>query len=158
MPNRYATLPLPWPHRRQGLVKPDTAKVYSVKTFKHPKRKKDVRSFLGLAGYYRHFIPSFATIAAPPTDLTKKDRPDRVQWTDVHQNAFDQLRAALSSDSVLRGPDFDKPFVIQTVPLTLASLQCSVRPMMQERTTPQLTTPGNYSHERRIMLPSKRSA
>ena len=55
-----------------GLVQPMDCKVKAVKTFKQPKTKKDVRSFFGLCGYYRIFIPNFSSIAKPLSDLTKK--------------------------------------------------------------------------------------
>ena len=47
-----------------------------------PRIKKDVRMFLGLSGYYRRFIPHYSVIAAVLTDLTRKDRPARVKWTE----------------------------------------------------------------------------
>ena len=46
---------------------------------KRPITKKQVRGFLGLAGFYRKFIPNVSEIAAPLTDLTKKDRPNRIK-------------------------------------------------------------------------------
>ena len=45
-----------------------------------PSTKKQVRSFMGLAGYYKDFIPNFAAIAAPLSDLTRKGQPNKVEW------------------------------------------------------------------------------
>ena len=79
-----------------------------------PEDKKQVRSFLGLAGYYRRFIPDFATVAAPLTDLTKSSEPQRVNWTSKCGEAFEKLKAALCSSPVLWSPDFSRSFVLQT--------------------------------------------
>ncbi len=98
----------------RGQVKPVAGKIAHLKEFKTPKTKKDVRSFLGLAGYYRRFVPHFSTTAAPLSDLTKDGRPDKVQWTPEHQEAFDQLILALTSEPVLQGPDYSKTFHLQT--------------------------------------------
>lgn len=72
------------------------------------------RSFLGLASYYRRFVENFSTIAAPLSDLTRNDRPDKVVWTVTEENAFVTLKEKLSSEPVLRGPDFSREFVLQT--------------------------------------------
>ncbi|CAM5078139.1 unnamed protein product [Natator depressus] len=98
----------------QGTINPLQAKVNAIQKWPVPKSKKQVQSFLGLAGYYRQFVPHYSQIAAPLTDLTKKKQPNAVQWTEVSQNAFHQLKATLISDPVLRAPDFDKPFLITT--------------------------------------------
>ena len=97
-----------------GQVRPEQAKVSAISSFLQPQTIKDVRSFLGLAGYYRRFIPDFASAAAPLSDLTRKDAPDRVLWSPACQDAFDKLKKDLSSNPVLTSPDFDQPFVIQT--------------------------------------------
>ena len=73
----------------QGQVHPLVAKVRAVQEYTQPKTKKDVRAFLGLCGYYRRFVPNFATIATPLTNLTKKDRPNVVEWDDLTQHAFE---------------------------------------------------------------------
>ena len=54
-------------------VSPDPSKVKAVENLSPPTSVKEVRSFLGLAGYYRRFVPGFATAAAPLSDLTKQD-------------------------------------------------------------------------------------
>jgi hypothetical protein len=55
-------------------VKPDEKKIAAVIDFPMPKPQKDIKSFLGLAGYYRRFIDNFSAIARPLTDLLKKDQ------------------------------------------------------------------------------------
>ena len=64
-----------------GHVRPEKGKVAAVEAFPVPKTKKDVRAFLGLTGYYRKFIPEYATIAAPLTELTKKEQPNCLAWS-----------------------------------------------------------------------------
>lgn len=59
----------------RGVVKPDNCKVQAVKDFVRPKSKTDVRSFLGLMGYYRRFIPAYANNSIGLTDATKKSAP-----------------------------------------------------------------------------------
>ena len=54
-----------------------------IRSAKKPTTKKEVRSFLGLANYYRDHMPSFAAIAAPLSDLTKKGLPEGVRWEDA---------------------------------------------------------------------------
>ncbi|CAM4561587.1 unnamed protein product [Lepidochelys kempii] len=98
----------------QGTISPLQAKVDAIQKWPVPKSKKQVQSFLGLAGYYRRFVPHYSQIAAPLTDLTKKKQPNAVQWTGKCQKAFNKLKATLMSDPVLRAPDFDKPFLVTT--------------------------------------------
>ena len=73
---------------------------------------KEVRSFLGLASYYRRFIQGFARIAVPLTQLLKKDTP--WQWNESQEEAFVTLKKALTHYPILRAPDFSLPFIIQT--------------------------------------------
>ncbi|CAM5135781.1 unnamed protein product, partial [Natator depressus] len=98
----------------QGTINPLQAKVNAIQKWPVPKSKKQVQAFLGLAGYYRRFVPHYSQIATPLTDLTKKKQPNAVQGTEECQNAFNQLKATLMSDPVLRAPDFDKPFLVTT--------------------------------------------
>ena len=97
-----------------GQVKPDPQKIIAVENFPKPTTKKQVRGFLGLTGYYRKFIASYASIAIPLTDLTKKALPDKVNWTPECERAFSELKKVLTETPILRNPDFDKEFILQT--------------------------------------------
>ena len=97
-----------------GKVKPTESKVEAVKEFPRPKTKTDARAFLGLSGYYRKFIPNYAEIAAPLSNLMRKAAPPIISWTDQCSRAFVELKDRLCSLPVLRSPDLSKPFVVQT--------------------------------------------
>ena len=98
----------------KGRTKPEEAKVKAIKSFSTPFTKKNLRSFLGLVGYYRKFIKDFSTIAAPLTNLTKKNVPNKLPWTKDHQNSFETLQDALTAESTLITPDPTKEFTLQT--------------------------------------------
>ena len=97
-----------------GMVKPCSEKAEAVKRFPIPETKKQVRSFLGLAGYYRKFIKNFSELATPLTNLTKKREPQVVKWTEECDRAFQRLKEILCQKPVLKAPDFTKEFRLQT--------------------------------------------
>jgi hypothetical protein len=74
-----------------GIVQIDGEKLTRIKEAEVQKTKRQVRAFIGLAGYYRRFIPSFAEIATPLTDLSKKGLPKNVRWGDEQKKAFNTL-------------------------------------------------------------------
>ncbi|PTA42279.1 hypothetical protein C8054_31570, partial [Micromonospora sp. RP3T] len=90
----------------RGLIRPQEKKVEAVHNAPRPQTKSQVRAFLGLAGYYRCFIPNFSSLAAPLTDMTRKGQPEKVCWTPSAEEAFTQIKTALTSSPVLRAPDF----------------------------------------------------
>ncbi|KAL0184750.1 hypothetical protein M9458_020446, partial [Cirrhinus mrigala] len=98
----------------RGLIKPQEKKVEAVRQAQQPHSKTQVRAFLGLAGYYRCFIPNFSSIAAPLSDLTRKGQPERVEWNPEAEKAFQTIKSALTSEPVLRAPDFSCPFLPHT--------------------------------------------
>ncbi|XP_066518865.1 uncharacterized protein [Hoplias malabaricus] len=98
----------------RGLLRPQVRKVEAILNCPKPRSKKQVRAFLGLAGYYRRFISNFSSIASPLSDLTRKGQPETVKWTPEAEAAFEQLKACLTSEPVLRSPDFNRPFRVQT--------------------------------------------
>ena len=85
-------------------VRPDPKKIIAVKEFPVPKTQKNVKQFLGLAGYYRSFIEGFSKIANPLNQLLKKDTP--FIWADKQQTAFDILKSRLCEEPLLQRPDF----------------------------------------------------
>ncbi len=101
-------------HLGHGQVRPQIDKTAAVAACPSPKTKKEVRQFLGLAGYYRRFVPNFSDLTSPLTDLTKKEAPDPVQWTELCQQALTKVKAALCSGPLLHSPNFDLPFLLQT--------------------------------------------
>ena len=79
-----------------------------------PSSKKQVRSFLGLAGFYRKFIPNFSEIATPLTEATKDRAPIKVKWDAECAAAFQELKSRLCASPVCILPDFDLPFILRT--------------------------------------------
>lgn len=93
-------------------ISTDQSKVEAVSSWPVPSSVKELRSFLGMAGYYRKFVRHFAILAKPLTELLKKNA--LFVWTSVHQDSFAALKAALISAPVLAMPDFTKPFCVET--------------------------------------------
>lgn len=93
-------------------VRPDPKKVSAVENFPTPKTRKNIKQFLGLAGYYRRFIENFSKIAKPLSDLTKQSVA--FEWKQEQQEAFNKLKHALCSEPILQYPNFDEPFIITT--------------------------------------------
>jgi len=98
----------------KGERKPDEKKVSKILQVSKPQNKKQVRSFLGMIGYYRKFIPNFSAISAPLTDMTRKGNPNEVKWTDHTIRTFETLKQQMSSAPILKLPDLNKPFIIRT--------------------------------------------
>lgn len=93
-------------------ISTDPDKVFAVQNWPVPKSVDDIRSFLGLAGYYQRFIRDFALLAAPLTHLTKKNI--QFIWGTEQQNSFDSLKNALCNAPVLMIPDARKEFTLET--------------------------------------------
>ena len=105
-------------------VATDPAKTEAVTNWPKPKTLKDLRSFLGFASYYRRFVPHFAQVARPLHELVSnlyeggkngKQRNKSVEgsWNQDCQKAFESLKQALTSPSVLAYPDYTKPFIVE---------------------------------------------
>ena len=93
--------------------RPDEAKMQAVSQFPVPKNSHDVQKFLGLAGYYRDHIQSFASRSFHLRLLIRKNMV--FSWGKKEQSEFEDLKQALCSDAVmLHHPDWSKPFLIQT--------------------------------------------
>ena len=94
----------------KGGISVDPAKVTAIVGWKIPSSVMEVRSFLGLAGYYRRFIEGFSKIAKPMTSLLEKGK--EFKWTWECQESFNQLRFKLMASPVLVMPDLQKNFDI----------------------------------------------
>ena len=86
----------------------DPSKIHDVLNWKAPTSIPEIRSFLGLAGYYRRFVPDFSKIARPMTELLKKGV--KFVWDDKCEHAFLTLRKLLTSAPVLAQLDVTRPF------------------------------------------------
>ncbi|KAH8340342.1 hypothetical protein KR074_002460 [Drosophila pseudoananassae] len=108
----------------RGGTKTDPEKVRAIKEFPEPKNLFSLRSFLGMASYYRIFVKNFASIARPLTAILKGEngtvsknmsRKVAVKFNETQRNAFDHLRNILASeDVILSYPDFKLPFDLTT--------------------------------------------
>ncbi|GAU32562.1 hypothetical protein TSUD_218200 [Trifolium subterraneum] len=92
-------------------VSTDPSKIMVVSNWPQPQNLKQLRGFLGLAGYYRRFVKDFGKIAKPLTDLLKKDN---FVWNEEEISAFSSLKQTLITAPVLTLPDFNKKFVVET--------------------------------------------
>ena len=90
----------------------DLAKIEAVNNWKRPGTVTEIKSFLGLAGYYRRFIKDFSRIAAPMTKLTWKDV--KFVWTDKCEEAFQKLKHLLTNAQVLVVPEGNQDLVVYT--------------------------------------------
>ena len=93
-------------------IKANPDKTSAIASMPPPRTVKQVRSFLGMTGYYRQCIPGYASLAEPLNELTKKR--SRFHWSSQCQSAFEGLKKALISDSVVRYPRIDLPYRLYT--------------------------------------------
>lgn len=92
-------------------ISTDPEKVRAIREFPTPHNVRSLRSFLGLASWYRRFVEGFATVSAPLRTLLKKNA--NWSWGEIHQAAFDKLKYSLSTTPVLSCPDFSRTFTLQ---------------------------------------------
>uniref|UniRef100_A0A0A9D1W1 Reverse transcriptase domain-containing protein n=1 Tax=Arundo donax TaxID=35708 RepID=A0A0A9D1W1_ARUDO len=93
-------------------VATNPSKIQVIQQWPIPQNAKQLRGFLGLAGYYRKFIKHYGIMSKSLTDLLKKNCI--FHWSQVEQQAFNAIKQALTSAPVLKLPDFSKEFVIET--------------------------------------------
>lgn len=91
--------------------RPQEKHVIQIRDYPTPKSKKELQTFLGTANWLREFVPEFATITAPLTDLTGQQR---FQWTQEAADAFERVKAELSKPLALCRPQPGIPYVLQT--------------------------------------------
>ena len=91
---------------------PDSSLLAAIREIPPPKTATEVRSFLGLAGYYRRYVKGFYAIAGPLHALTRKD--EVFHWSAECQAAFDQLKHLLTTSPITAFPDFSQAFRFYT--------------------------------------------
>ncbi len=89
----------------------DMDKVRAIRDWPTPRNANEVRSFHGLASFYRRFVQNFNTIDAPLNELVKKNITFR--WTDLHEKAFNTLKDKLTNAPLLSLPNFEKVFEVK---------------------------------------------
>lgn len=115
-------------HLGDGTIRPVESTIAKIAKAPRPETKKQLRSFLGLAGYYRDLIPHYAQKAKPLTEMTRKMEKNKLAWNTEREEAFETLKQALASMPVVKAADIKKPFVLRTD----ASDRCIGAVLMQE--------------------------
>ena len=93
-------------------ISPLPDKLDTIKNMPVPKDVKEIKQFLGLTGYYRKFVPRFADISRPLTQLTKKEM--KFVWTSECQKSFELLKSFLCCEPILKYADTSKPYTLYT--------------------------------------------
>jgi hypothetical protein len=91
-----------------GGISVDPSKVQDVLSWKTPASVSDIRSFLGLAGYYQRFIEGLSRISKPMMELLEKDK--EFKWASACESTFQELKKRLTTAPVLVMPNMEKPF------------------------------------------------
>ena len=97
----------------KGVIKTNLKLAEKVIAAPRPVTKKQVRSFLGLTGFYRDFIPNYSDIALPLTELTRKGSSEKVKWGEQREEAFLKLKQCLVNPPILHLPDPDRLFILK---------------------------------------------
>ncbi|GBM23099.1 Retrovirus-related Pol polyprotein from transposon 412 [Araneus ventricosus] len=97
-----------------GQHSPDPEKAEVLRNLSRPSTKKELRSFLGLASYYRDYIPNFSENVLPLTDLTKRKVPNVLPWSIEAEEAFVKIKDELIRMPTLHTPDISRPFWLYT--------------------------------------------
>ena len=98
----------------RGKVSIPQLRVKALREYKRPMTKKDLKSYLGMLGYYRRFIPGFSSIALPLTEATSLKSPNQIRWTQSMESAFNTLRDTLCDHTQLTIPSPEDCFLLAT--------------------------------------------
>jgi hypothetical protein len=93
-------------------IKVDMEKIEKVQKFPRPGNVSELRSFVGLASYFRRFVKDFSKIVKPLTELFQKDK--NYEWKERQEKSFEELKRKLTEAPILIYPDFDKIFTLYT--------------------------------------------
>jgi hypothetical protein len=112
-------------------VATDPDKVQIIANWPVPTSVKELRSFLGLAGYYRKFVKHFGVLSKPLTHMLRKG--ELFVWTQEQTESFEAIKRALIIAPILALPDFSLPFVMET-----DTSDKGIRVVLQQMATPLL--------------------
>lgn len=87
----------------------DPLKIKAILDLRRPETKKEVKQYLGFFGFYRVFLPAFADVAIPFTELTKKEKPNVIVWTPELENVFYKLKNMVCSRYILTDFEIGTP-------------------------------------------------
>lgn len=90
----------------------EESKIQAIQNYKRPQTVRDVRRFLGVCGWLRRFVDNFAEISTPLTNILRKTNEPIIKWTDIEENAFNDLKNTFTKAPTLAGPQYDKEFII----------------------------------------------
>lgn len=110
----YATLEFVGHIVGSGWIRTMEDKIQKVKEAVAPTTQKQLKSLLGLAGYYRNFIPHYSDIVLPLTNLTAQRSGSKLSWGEAEEEAFLKLKEVLTADPVLKLADLSRQFILRT--------------------------------------------
>jgi len=125
-------------------ISTDPAKVKAIADWPQPANVKALRSFLGLAGYYRKFVRNFGIIAKPLTELLKKDV--MFIWTSIHESAFQLLKQALCSHQCSLYLISPSRFTLRRMPTGTAWVQSSLKTVTLSLTAVRHSVPATKAY------------
>jgi len=92
---------------------PSVTQLNKIMEATRPETKTQIKSFLGLTGFYQNYIPHYSNVCAPLTNLLKKNLPTKIEWGESQEKAFQTLKTKLLEKPILKLPCLDKPFVLR---------------------------------------------
>ena len=99
---------------QENFLMPKNENIQAILGIDIPKTKKQIRGLIGVLSFYRSLVPHFSDIVLPLTELTKKHSPNIVTWGETQQRAFDTVKHLLCNEPILKLPDCNAPFILQT--------------------------------------------
>ena len=97
-----------------GSIQPQDRKIEKIMEMRKPETKKELKSFLGTIGFYQRYIDKYAEKGKALTNMLKKGEPNQIKWDAESDESFQTLKTALTQKPILRLPNFEKQFVLQT--------------------------------------------
>ena len=97
-----------------GSIQPQDRKIEKILEMRKPETKKELRSFLGTVGFHQKYIDRYAEKGKALTDLLKKGEPNQIKWDAEYNQSFQTLKTAFTQKPILRLPNFEKQFALQT--------------------------------------------